>query len=291
MLDLLTAGMGAIAVGLFVMTGAFYLKNTASVEPLRPEATESNIYTLTRPFLRFLMPLSQLFIWPKYRKWASRKLDAAGLQYMISVDDFFSLRFLLCGMLWAFTPLFTGEIRYLFMAGSLVFPELWLREMINKRHDEIRRTMPYIVDLLSLCTGAGLEFGTAIDRVIEKSENGPLTDELKQVRRDVTLGLPQHKALEEMAHRVQLPELTSFVAIVVQAMKLGSSVSDILDAQAEKMRIERYEKSERLGARAQQKILVPLMLFILPAFVILSVVPLVIEILQPMFGGNMFGGM
>ena len=150
--------------------------------------------------------------------------------------------------------------------------------------------MPYVVDLLSLCAGAGLEFGTAIDRVLEKTEAGPLIDELRQSRRDNALGMPQHKALEAMARRVQLPELTSFVAIVVQAMKLGSGVSTILDAQAEKMRLERHEKAERLGATAQQKLLVPLLLFILPAFVILGILPMLINLLGPVLSGGLFGG-
>ncbi len=289
MLDFIIALFGGMAVMIFALA-AFSQKQDKRPVRLQPEEMGTNVFTLTRPVLDLLAPVAQLLIWPQYRKWAERKLDAAGLRYSLSVAQFFVLRFVLVLLIWFTSAFLADSLRVVLTAGALFFPELWLLAAIGQRHDDIRRSMPYVVDLLSLCTGAGLEFGVAIDRVIEKADRSPLIDELRQARRDNTLGLPQHEALAEMAKRVQLPELTSFVAIVVQAMKLGASVSDILEAQAEKMRLERYEKAERLGAKAQQKILVPLLLFILPAFVVLGILPMLIDLFRPVLVGGLFGG-
>ena len=252
---------------------------------------EKNLFTMVQPALYLLVPVTRWMMWKGYRQWARRRLDAAGLWDAVDVEEFFASRFMLAGLAWVATLAFADGLRFLLVALAFGFPEFWILSIIQARHAEIRRTMPYFVDLLSLCTGAGLDLGSAIDRVVAKAEEGPLFEEFKQSRRDVSLGMSQADSMGSLARRVQMPELTSFVAIIVQAIKMGASVSSILDAQAEKMRLERYEKAERIGTQAQQKILVPLLLLILPAFILLGIVPIIVEMLRPIMAGGLMGGL
>ena len=80
-----------------------------------------------------------------------------------------------------------------------------------------------------------------------------------------------------MSDRVELPELYSFTSILIQAEKMGSSISDILKSQAIRMRQERFMKAERAGAIASQKLLVPMMLLIFPIIFIVIFGPYILK--------------
>ncbi len=286
-IDYIYAICGAVAV--WFLCGLLF----SMARPARKAKTlkESNLFTLFQPVLFFLAPLTGGIIWPGYRRWINGRITAAGLQEVVLAEELFVSRFLFAALIWLSTLAFPNGLRVLLVLMSLGYPELWIISMVQTRHAEIRRNMPYFVDLLSLCTGAGLDFGSAIDRVLAKAEDGPLMQEFKQARRDVSLGVSQSESLVNLSRRVQMPELTSFVAIMVQALRMGSSISNILDAQAEKMRLERYEKAERIGAQAQQKILIPLLFLILPAFILLGIVPIIIELVQPIINSGLMEGL
>ena len=81
----------------------------------------------------------------------------------------------------------------------------------------------------------------------------------------VRLGTPRAEALKAFATRVEIPEVSSFVSVLVQADMLGASIGPVLQSQAVRMRVERFQRAEKEGARATQKILIPLVLFIFPA--------------------------
>ena len=286
-MEFLSAIFGAIAVWLLCRM------IFSAPKPVRKSLSmkESNLLTLTKPLLFIAVPLTKWLIWPSYRRWAKGRIDAAGFRDVIDVEEFFAWRVFLIMAAWLVSMALGEGLRALIFLLAFTFPELWIMSMVQQRHAEIRRTMPYFVDLLSLCTGAGLDFGSAIDRVLAKADEGALSVEFKQARRDVSLGVSQSESLVNLSRRVQMPELTSFVAIIVQALRMGASVSNILEAQAEKMRMERYEKAERIGAQAQQKILLPLLLLILPAFILLGIVPIIIELFRPIMAGGLMGGL
>lgn len=286
-MDILAAFIAATAV--FVLAWKSLSAHVPVVE--RPEPETKDIILFLAPVLRVLALPVRGLITERHRQWMQSKLDAAGMRPYLTPDELFAARFVLIGLAWVVGFAFTDGFKMLLLGVAAVFPEMWVFSLIKIRHVEIRRTMPYFTDLLAMCTRAGLDFGSAIDRVVAQTENSPLVGELKLVRRDHALGKSQQDALMAMAKRVQLPELNSFVAIVVQAIRMGASVADILDAQAAKMRIERYESAERLGAQAQQKILMPLLLLILPAFVLLGIVPMMMALAAPLFEGGLFDGL
>jgi len=285
-MGILAAICGGCAV--FIIAWKSLLIQPTVVE--RPVPKEKNLLLVLVPVLGVVATLTRGLMWKSFGGWAQRKLDAAGMRAYLTVEELFAAHFVLLAIGWMASSPYPDSFRWLIIGSAIVFPELTIYSLISARHAKIRREMPYFTDMLAMCTGAGLDFGAAIDRVLSRSKDGPLIDEFRTARRDNTLGKSQQDALASMADRVQLPELTSFVAIIVQAMRMGGAVTGILEAQAEKMRIERYEKAERLGTQAQQKIIMPLLLLILPAFVLLGIVPLMFAMARPIFEGGLLSG-
>ena len=162
---------------------------------------------------------------------------------------------------------------------GLGYPYLWLYEKRKKRQSEIVINMPDVVDMLSLSVEAGLDFNAGIKRVcdIYRDERNPFVVELHLMDQNLRLGKSREEALRNMAGRVDIPELYSFVSILIQAEKMGSSIADVLKSQATRMREERFMKAERAGAIASQKLLVPMMLLIFPIIFIIIFAPLVLK--------------
>jgi tight adherence protein C len=129
--------------------------------------------------------------------------------------------------------------------------------------------MPFIVDLLALSTEAGLDFIGAIQKVVEKANPSPLVEELEQLLKEIKVGASRSEAMREMAARVNLPEVNSFIAILISADQMGASIGKILRQQSEGIRVERFLRAEKAGAAASQKLILPVVIFILPAVFIM----------------------
>jgi Flp pilus assembly protein TadB len=257
----------------------------------RSSGEQPPLFAALRPAFGVFAPLSHRILraMPALERWIHGNLTAAGFGHVVRADEYMSLRFVLALLLAVAGMPFGTALHVGLVVLGLVFPDLWILGAIQERHASVRRSMPYVVDLLALCTMAGLEFGSAIDRVLAKIGSGPLKEELQLSRRDMALGRSLSGSLQEMARRIRMPEMTSFVAILCQGLDLGAGVAQVLAAQAEKMRLERMEKAERSGAQAQQKILLPLLLLMVPAFACLVFVPLLVSQAKSYLAG--FGGM
>ncbi len=279
-----TVATGAVAYGMM---------SAMSAEPdaARPEGEQPPLFAALRPAFGLFAAVSKWCLRrsPAFERWIHGNLTAAGFGHVVRADEYMSLRFVLALLLAVAGMPFGTAIHLSLVALGFVFPDLWILGAIQERHAAIRRAMPYVVDLLALCTLAGLEFGSAIDRVLGKIGASPLKEELQLTRRDMALGRSLSGSLQEMARRIRMPEMTSFVAILCQGLDLGAGVAQVLGAQAEKMRLERMEKAERSGAQAQQKILLPLLLLMVPAFACLVFIPLLVSQAKMYLSG--FGGM
>jgi tight adherence protein C len=160
---------------------------------------------------------------------------------------------------------------------AFFFPNMDLTSRRNARQLEIRLSMPYVVDLLTLSLEAGLDFMGAIGKVVERAPPSPLIEELSNLLKDTQLGKTRAQALRAMADRIDMPEIASFVAILISSTQMGASIGTVLRAQSESMRVERFNKAEKMGAAASQKILIPLVLLILPAVGLVILGPFVLQ--------------
>jgi tight adherence protein C len=234
------------------------------------------------PLLDGLAPIARRVAWPTYRAHAGTQLQRAGVAEALTVDHLLVLKALsaiglpLVGAQ-IFSLLRNPAIFLLAVFGAFILPDRLVADLRKKREKQIVRALPGAVDVLSLSVEAGLEFLLALQRQVERGTPGPLRDELATILNDIRLGKSRSDALKSFATRVEMPEISSFVSVLVQADALGASIGPVLKSQAERMRIERFQRAEREGAKASQKILFPLVFFIFPAVLIVILGPVVLQ--------------
>lgn len=168
--------------------------------------------------------------------------------------------------------------------GALVlYPDIWLRGAVQRRHKIIQRGLPFTLDLLTLCVEAGLDFMSALSRIIERRQLDALSEEMLQVFHAIKLGRTRRQALREMSSRVNLPDLTTVVNALVQADELGVSLGSILRIQSDQLRTKRFQRAETLANQAPTKLLFPLIFFIFPAVFIILLGPIIVQMFQRAF--------
>lgn len=164
------------------------------------------------------------------------------------------------------------------------FPNMILSSRISRRQKEIRKAMPDALDLLTICVEAGLGFDAAMHKVSEKWES-QLSMAFARVIQEIQLGKIRREALRDMSNRIGLPEMTSFVAAVIQSEQLGVSLSKVLRIQADQMRIRRRQLAEEEAHKAPIKMLIPMGLLIFPSLMIVLLTPAAIRLMQSALGG------
>lgn len=229
----------------------------------------------------------------------TRKLELSGKAGFIDAPMFFALHFVgagvlggLCLMVFVLPTVVHQELPmallYSAIGGVLgyYFPRLWLSQEIKKRQLEIRKAMPDALDLLTICVEAGLGFDAAMSNVAKKWEN-QLSLAFARAIREIQLGKVRREALKSMAERIDLAEMTSFVAAIVQSEQLGVSMAKVLRIQAEQMRLRRRQYAEELAHQAPVKMLLPMIGFIFPSIFIVLLTPAIITIMNtPIFSGK-----
>jgi tight adherence protein C len=180
-----------------------------------------------------------------------------------------------------------GSMMFLGPAGGGVLgyliPSIWLSRKVKARQKEIRVALPNALDLLTISVEAGLGFDAAITRVTEKYHNA-LALEFTQVLNEARLGRPRLEALEDMARRNNVDELSNFIQAVVQSDQLGVGIAQVLRIQSEEMRRRRRQHAEEMGAKAALKMLFPMVGCIFPALFIVLLGPAGLQVYKQFSG-------
>ena len=163
---------------------------------------------------------------------------------------------------------------------GFIVPDIWLSIKIKRRHRDIRRDLPAVLDLMKLCVEAGLDFILAVNRVILEYKKCPLTDELSEVWHETRMGASRRDALQHLRLRVNLPELSSFVRALLQADRMGSPIGEALKIQSEELRQRRFFQGEEAALKAPIKLLLPLFMFILPAVLVVVGGPIILQFMR-----------
>jgi tight adherence protein C len=156
-------------------------------------------------------------------------------------------------------------------------PDLAIYQIAYNRREQVRKDLPDALDLLTITVEAGLAFDAAMTQVARNTE-GPLAEEFFRVLQEIQLGLSRGDALQTMADRVDIEELSSFVGAVTQADSLGIPIAQVLRVQAREMRIKRSQRAEEAAMKVPVKILFPLIFCILPSLFIVVMGPSAINI-------------
>ena len=250
-----------------------------------------------RPLFGIFLPFARGIGLGGYRQSIDRKFLAAGIAGLMSTDEFIAYKLV---MLFFFELLFGVVFAYLvlgmvlnplwYLLIGLVgawFPDIWLSGLVSRRQELIRKNLPYVMDLLTLSVEAGLDFIAGVYKVCEKSKAGPLVDELAYTLREIQVGASRQQALRNLALRLDMQEMRSFTALLIQADILGASIGPVLRAQADLLRTQRFQAAERAGAYAATKLLFPLIMFIMPAVFIVIFGPIALNFI---YGDAVIGG-
>ena len=160
------------------------------------------------------------------------------------------------------------------------YPAIWLRDRLGLRRRELLKTLPFYLDIITLCVEAGLNMSGAINQAVAKGPKGALREEFQRVLRDIRAGKPRATALRDMAGRLNETSVTNFTIAVIQAESMGMSMGPILRAQADQRRIERFLRAEKLAMEAPVKMLFPLIAFIFPCTFIVLFFPIVMKFMD-----------
>ncbi len=175
--------------------------------------------------------------------------------------------------------LFTLALLALGVVGGWLLPDFYLQNLASKRLQEIDRSMPDVLDLLTVSIEAGYSWDGALQKLIQKKK-GPLSSEFRRVLQEAKMGKPRRDALRTMAERVNVPSLTTFVAAVVQADQLGLSLGEVLRTQSDQIRQKRRQEIEEEAMKTPIKILIPLVFFVFPAIFIVLLGPALVQIMD-----------
>ena len=307
--------MGLIIFGVIVLIGAIAviivsLRRNARGEdddPLqarlaeyiqRGDVTSLEEIELSQPFSeRVIIPVvrrigefSARFTPQKAIQDTARRLELAGNPWPIDAATFLAIRFLLAVVLGGFllavvliSPPSNPSDNFMFVGGAtfagFFLPHLMLTSKITRRQKEIRKAMPDALDLLTICVEAGLGFDAAMSKVSEKWEN-ELSLAFARVIREVQLGKVRREALKDMSDRLGIPEMTSFVAAIIQSEQLGVSMAKVLRIQADQMRVKRRQRAEEEAHKAPVKMIIPMALLIFPSIMIIILTPAAIQIME-----------
>lgn len=213
------------------------------------------------------------------------KLDLAGNPNNWSATDFLGIRGLAAFVLGALTfvltmltnTAFTQRLLFTGVMGLLGFflPVIWLGRRIRSRQAEIVKTLPDALDLLTISVEAGLPFDGAMQRVAEKWDN-EISKAFRRLLNEMRMGKSRREALRDMADRMDVPDVTSFVAALIQADQLGISIAKILRIQSEQMRIKRRQRAEEKAQQAPIKMLIPMTFLIFPTILIVILGPAIL---------------
>lgn len=222
------------------------------------------------------------------------KLRRAGLDYSVSPLQFVASR-VVCAcvsglviywVLGSFDP--AGRLSAaLYMQISLVgmlcgwvYPAIWLSDRLNARRRELLRSLPFFLDIITLCVEAGLNMQGAINQAVLKGPRNALREELQRVLRDIRAGKGRSASLRDMADRLNESAVTSFVTSVIQAETMGMNLGPVLRAQADQRRTERFLRAEKLAMEAPVKMLLPLIAFIFPCTFIVLFFPIAMKFMH-----------
>lgn len=179
---------------------------------------------------------------------------------------------------------FSLELLIVAILGTLVayrWPEIRLKREIKNRQKEFMKYLPDAVDLLSICVQAGLGLDASFSKVADEFRvtSKVVSSEFERLNNDILSGLNREDAYKNLIHRNESPDFQSFVALLVQSDRLGTSISQSLGAFCDSMRTKKRQRIEELSQQASTKMTIPMVLCMLPSIFIIIMYPAIQKIM------------
>jgi len=163
-----------------------------------------------------------------------------------------------------------------------VIPGFYIGRRVANRKHQIQRSLPDALDLLVVCVEAGLALNQALLRVSEEIANiSPvLGEQLAMVNLEIRAGSAREQALQNLATRTGVEDIQSFVTMLIQTDRFGTSIADALRVHSEDLRTKRRQLAEEASAKTAIKMLFPLVFCIFPAMFVVILGAAIIQIVQ-----------
>ena len=171
----------------------------------------------------------------------------------------------------------------LFGAAVLSFvPNFIVSHRRSKRRKNVDRHLPDAVDLLEICVSSGMGLDSAWAAVSDeiRGVSEVFADEMELTTLETSLGVPRADALRHMAKRTGVEDLSSLVALIVQADHLGASIADALTTFARGLREVRSQRAEESAEKMSVKLMFPMVIFIFPSLLLVMVGPAVLQLVK-----------
>lgn len=284
MLAVLCAGLSAALFGAFVVRAVLAVPAEDRSWLDRPPAFIRMLWWPSRLlgfWIGSVLPLS-------WREHLLVRMRLAGLDYVLSPAQLIGHRIALAltGAAFGFTLAqgWNAAQALLFSvlgsALALLLAQAWFADRISARRRLRLKTLPFFLDLITLCVEAGLNLTGALHQAVAKGPHGPLRDDLQRVLRDVRAGKSRADALRTLADRLHEPAISHLVSAIIQAENMGMNLGPILRAQGEQRRNERFARAEKAAMEAPVKLLLPLIGFIFPCTFLVIGFPIVVQFLR-----------
>ncbi len=218
-----------------------------------------------------------------------RKLQKTGVNFILTVEQFVSLRFVSAAICFflsvilvlALEPEKGGVLIVLLVTiGGFFFPLVWLLDRRKKREQAVIKALPVYLDFTTMAVEAGLNLSGALQQAMSKGADGPLRQEFSIIMRDLRSGVNRSDAFKRMAERLDIPDINSFVNAMVQSEKSGASMATTLRIQSEQRRTERFQRAEKKAMEAPVKLVFPLIIFIFPVTFMVLGFPIAMKFLD-----------
>jgi tight adherence protein C len=222
---------------------------------------------------------------------AHRSLQSAGQDFVLTPEELYGAR-LVSAIAVTVVLLLGAMLLGKFSFGAIMlcvsfgvplgwmYPTLWLGERRKVRAKHVVRDLPVFLDFITMAVEAGLNITGAIEQSVAKGPPGPLSQEFSRMLRDLRAGLPRAEALRRMSDRMDISQIGNFTSALIQADRVGASLSDTLRAQAMQRREERFLRAEKLALEAPVKMMLPLVLFFFPLIFVVLIYFIYLQLVQ-----------
>jgi len=245
------------------------------------------------------MVLSVIRIDPAAHKKITQSLARAGINDPYATTYFLFVRWivqpivLLLGLVTLLSTFATPGIDDFDMTTNLLTALLFIVFGVNgaalfvtnqktRRQKILELAFPEMMDLLLVCIEAGLGLDAALNRVCKelRSLHPEIVTELDRTRLELTILNDRVVALENLADRAEIVPFRILVSALIQTEKFGTSLVDTLRILSEEQRLVRLSNAEQRAGRIPVLISIPLILFILPAFITIILGPPIIKVIN-----------
>ena len=222
-------------------------------------------------------------------------LIQAGFRDAIDVNYYFGARVLTAAIGFLAIALSMGFDNPALLIGitalGFLLPRFILKRLIRDRQNRIRLGLPDALDLTVICVEAGLALDQALMRVGQDLHHAhpDLSDEFHFVNLEMRAGKPRAEALRNLVERTGVDDIRSLVGTLIQTDRFGTSVAQALRVHSDSLRTERRQRAEEQAAKTTIKMVPPLVIFVLPSIIFVTIGPAVIELIRqlgPVAGGR-----